>query len=78
MWNDVRSFFVVNNFSNDLMHDLLEGVLKYDSSLLLNHLIFYSKYFSLETLNNRIETFNYGPVDIRNRPTLITADNLKR
>lgn len=77
-WNDVHSFSVVNNFSVDIMHDLLEGVFKYDLALILNHLIYYSKYISLENLNNRIETFNYGPVDIRNRPTLITEDNLKR
>jgi len=77
-WNDVHSFSVVNNFSVDIMHDLLEGVFKYDLALILNHLIFYSKYFSLDNLNNRIETFNYGPVDIRNRPTLIKEDNLKR
>jgi len=77
-WNDVHSFSVVNNFSVDITHNLLKCVFKYDLALILNHLIFYSKYFSLDNLNNRIETFNYGPVDIRNRPTLITEDNLKQ
>lgn len=36
------------------------------------------KYFSIDTLNDRIESFNYGPTDIRNRPTLTTEINIKR
>jgi len=29
-------------------------------------------------LNDRIESFNYGPTDVRNRPTLTTEMNIKR
>lgn len=41
-------------------------------------MIFDFKYFTVETLNNRVETFNYGPIDIRNRPTLISTEHLKQ
>lgn len=58
------------------MHDMLEGVCNYDIGLMLK--IFDFKYFTINTLNNRIELFDYGPIDIRNRPTLISNDeNLK-
>jgi hypothetical protein len=44
---------------------------------MLNQMIFSLKYFTLITLNNRIESFNYGLIDIRNRPPLISVDSLK-
>ncbi|XP_050063305.1 uncharacterized protein LOC126552640 [Aphis gossypii] len=78
VWNDVESFDVTSNFSVDIMHDMLEGVCKYDVGFLLKELIFNLKYFSIDTLNERIESFNYGPTDIRNRPTLINEMNIKR
>ncbi|XP_008189668.1 uncharacterized protein LOC103311743, partial [Acyrthosiphon pisum] len=72
IWNDVGSFNVTTNYSVDIMHDMAEGVCKYDIGLILKEMIYNLKYFSLDTLNNRIESFNYEPVDIRSRPTLIT------
>ncbi|CAI6372005.1 unnamed protein product [Macrosiphum euphorbiae] len=78
IWNDVGSFNVTTNYSVDIMHDMAEGVCKYDVGLILKEMIYNLKYFSLDTLNNRIESFNYGPVDIRSRPTLITDTSLKR
>ncbi|KAL4143066.1 hypothetical protein QTP88_005438 [Uroleucon formosanum] len=59
IWNDLNSFWATENYSFDIMHDVLEG------------------YFTVEISNDRIETFNYGPIDIRNRPTLISTENLK-
>jgi len=59
------------------MHDMLEGVSTYDIGLILKYMIFEFKYFTVDTLNNRIETFNYGPIDIRNRSTLLPTENLK-
>jgi len=59
------------------MHDLLEGVCKYDIGLMLNRMIFSLMYFTLKTLNDRIESFNYGSIDIRSRPPLISDDSLK-
>lgn len=40
------------------MHDIPEGVARYDMALIINGLI-EQKYFKLEELNNRI-MFNYG------------------
>jgi hypothetical protein len=58
------------------MHHILEGVCQYDIGLILKYMVFDFKYFTLEILNYRIETFSYGPIEIRNKPTLI-SENLK-
>jgi hypothetical protein len=77
VWNQIDSFHVTDNYSVDVMHDMLEGVCNYDIGLMLKRMIFDLKYFSLNTLNNRIELFDYGPIDIRNRPTMISSESLK-
>lgn len=41
-------------------------------------MVFNLNYFSIHTLNDRIESFNYGPTDFRNRSPLISEENLKR
>ena len=56
------------------MHDILEGVAKYDLSLILYHLIS-KEYFSLEQLNYRIINFEYGPT-VTNKPAPIAHDEL--
>lgn len=78
VWNDLISFTVTENFSVDIMHDMLEGVCKFYIGLILKQMIFDFNYFSIETLNNRIETFNYGSLDIHSRPTLLSSENLRR
>lgn len=77
IWNSIESFNVVNNLSVDLMHGLLEGVCNYDMSGILRSFILDSKYFSVETLNSRIQLFDYGLIEIRNRPPLISEQALK-
>jgi len=68
VWNDLISFTVTDNFSVDIMHDMLEGVCKFEIGLILKLMIFDFNYFSIETLNN--QAFDYGSLDIRSRPTL--------
>jgi len=77
IWNTIHSFHVVNNYSVDLMHDILEGVCGYDIFSILRHFVFVMIYFTLETLNRRIKFFNYGPTGIRNRPPLFSENTLK-
>lgn len=76
MFNVLLSFHIVINLMVDIMHDLLEGVCHYDLCAILNYLIFVHQYFTLETLNERVQNFNYGP-DYGNKPTLITADRIR-
>jgi len=77
VFNQVTSFHVTENLSVDIMHDMLEGVCKIELANLLYVMIKQLKYFDLETLNNRIECFNYTSLEIRNRPPLLSLDSLK-
>lgn len=71
VFNDIPSFHVTQNYSVDLMHDLLEGVCHYDMIEILDHLIFTRKYFSLDTLNFKMNVFDYSSIDLRNKPPMI-------
>ncbi|KAF2886229.1 hypothetical protein ILUMI_19945 [Ignelater luminosus] len=77
IWHNLSGFHVVDNFTVDIMHDLLEGVCNYDISGLLRAIIFDLKLFSIDTLNSRIQMFNYTEIESSNRPPIIAVDRLK-
>lgn len=56
-WNILLKFHVVENFSVDIMHDLLEGVCHYDMAHIISKLI-KCNWFTLDILNERIKMFN--------------------
>lgn len=60
LWRQVDGFDMFKHASVDLMHDILEGVVRYAMKEVLKGL-FSKKYFNLQELNNRIALFNYGP-----------------
>ncbi|XP_066590791.1 uncharacterized protein [Prorops nasuta] len=75
VFNDVNNFHVTENYCADIMHDLFEGVCSYDIGLILHHIIFIQKLFTLNTANFRIKHFDYG--NEKNKPPLLTEINLK-
>ncbi|KAF2889611.1 hypothetical protein ILUMI_16562 [Ignelater luminosus] len=77
IWHNLSGFHVVDNFTVDIMHDLSEGVCNYDISGLLRAIIFDLKLFSIDSLNSRIQMFNYTEIESSNRPPIITVDRLK-
>lgn len=56
------------------MHDVFEGIVPYEVSLVLQQLI-KDNIFTLDFLNCRISSFQYGSVDARNKPE---AQNLHK
>ncbi|KMQ88400.1 hypothetical protein RF55_12125, partial [Lasius niger] len=52
--------FVNNVLLTDLMHDLLEGVTHYNFCAILEELISVKRYFTLQTLNDRVQNFDYS------------------
>lgn len=76
IWHDLSNFHVTTNISVDLMHDLLEGILRYDMALLINNLI-EKKYFTLGRLNERIKFFKFSKCDIGNPMPQIKLTHLK-
>ena len=72
---DLPYFCVSKNKAADLMHDILEGVAKYDLNVIIPNLI--SKgYFDLNHLNSVISSFNFGRVYSKTRPSLFKTSNL--
>lgn len=59
VWNSLPNFHLTQNLSCDIMHDIYEGVCRYDLGQILYKLIFVDKYLTLDVLNNRIRFFNF-------------------
>ncbi len=60
----------------DIMHDLLEGVLPYEVKNLLRHLVA-NDHINGSQLNGIMESFEFGFMEISNRPTPISKATLK-
>lgn len=60
IFNNIINFHITKNISIDPMHDLLEGISRYDIAKILRHLICEEKAFSVEILNERIHNFNHS------------------
>ena len=72
--NSSSYFHVVDGLCADIMHDVLEGALPYETKLLLKHCIKCS-YFTLQVLNARMGSFVYWQ-DARDKPAQISAATL--
>ena len=70
--NKLTTFPAAFNLVQDIMHDILEGICKYDIVLVCKHCIT-NKMFTLEVLNKRIQSINYGYHDKLNKPPIITC-----
>lgn len=73
-FNILQSFHAVENYSVDIMHDLLEGVCVYEVSYILRNFIVEQRLFTLDTLNWRLEYFNFN--SISSRPPTISSSQL--
>ena len=68
--NQSPNYHILDNYAFDFTHDLWLGVVQNELSLVLTSLI-EEKLFSLDFINSRIKSFNYGNTDIKNRPNLL-------
>lgn len=59
------------------MHDVLEGVLQYETRLLLMQFIYQDHYFLLGQLNQQIESFELYYSEVKSRPSLLTQANIQ-
>lgn len=74
--NQLPSFHVTKNYYSDIMHDAFEGIVKY--GLMHSILYFIRKgFFSLDELNDKIEYFDYGEIEVRNKCAKIKVSHLK-
>lgn len=89
VFNTIPSYHVTANFSVDFMHDLFEGICRYDMGRILYNLIYGHDCFSLETLNWNMNNFDHGSVKgkniikslaitaIKNKHIIISASEMK-
>lgn len=74
IWNEIDYFHVYENYCSDpLLHELAEGVGKRAMSKILSHYIHETKIFTLNCVNQRLNTFNYRDNGITNRPPVIAS-----
>lgn len=78
IWHEIPGFHLTENFSVDIMHDLFEGVCKYDMTLILKYLIFDASFFSMDMLNARLKSFSYSDHDNHNKPPMLSVDNIMK
>lgn len=72
--HNVKYFDVCKCFPEDAMHILLEGVVPYETKFLLKFLIDDQKCLTLKKLNGRLECFDYGYMNIKNKPSPINRE----
>lgn len=75
IWNELSNFHVYENISCDIMHDLFEGVLRYEMAQVIYNLL-EAELFSIETLNSRIKFGIYDSSET-NHPPSIKLDHVR-
>lgn len=86
IFNDIPGYHVINNTSVDPMHDILEGICRYDMAKILSNLIDKEKFFTIDILNERMSTIssssdkNVTPAlkheAIKNEKIILTASEM--
>ncbi|XP_041919960.1 uncharacterized protein LOC121684096 [Alosa sapidissima] len=64
--NSLQYFHTANNFSVDIMHDILEGVGQFEVKLVLQYI--QDNFLNADQIAGRIHAFDYGYNQQRNRP----------
>lgn len=76
----LKYFHLSNNYGLDTMHDMSEGVIMMEIKLVLDQLI-KKNVITVDLLNKRIHSFQYGFKEVKNRPSsnfmLIEIKNIK-
>lgn len=68
--NDIGQFHVANwQLPQDVMHVLLEGVVKQEIQLILRQYIYTKKLFTASTFNSRLDSFQYQYTEISSKPS---------
>lgn len=75
--NEARFFHCTENLIFDVDHDLAQGIIPMEIRLVLKEFICVRRAFTAQDLNRRIRAYNYGPQDMKNKPSAnFTADSL--
>lgn len=73
VFNSLENFHVCNpGLPPCLAHDLLEGITAFDLKIFIDYFV-EERWFSISTLNKRIESFQYSLHDNRDKPCPVSA-----
>lgn len=72
--DELQYFKVIESFTPDIMHDILEGVLKLELPLIMESFI-KQGYITIDYVNLHLDAFDYGYTDACNKPRCITRSN---
>jgi len=75
--SELNHFQVTQNYSVDIMHDIFEGVARYDVALFLKYIIYDQKIINLRTFNKLKQEFDYGAIEIGNMGPQIKEEQIK-
>lgn len=75
-FNTIPYFHVTSNASVDPMHDILEGICRYDIGKILYNFIYEENFFTLEILNERILYFS-NTSSGKNIPRKLSRESIK-
>jgi hypothetical protein len=71
--NSIRYFHVTRGLPPDIMHDILEGVGKYEMALVVQNFVSRGL-LTITWLNAKIETWKFGELDARSKPVAFPVD----
>lgn len=75
IFNKIPNFHVLENLSVDPMHDLLEGICRYDISKILNNFIYIEQFFTSQIFNERL--LNCTSLFNDNVPPPLNSESIK-
>ncbi|XP_075163520.1 uncharacterized protein LOC142236148 [Haematobia irritans] len=77
IFNRINGYSVIDNLYADILHDIFEGVLRYDVCHVLLHFL-KNKKFDIDLLNIRKQQFQYGSSEQGNKSQSIELNCLKK
>ncbi len=75
---ELKNFSVVKNLPHDIMHDLFEGIVPRERKCILVEFCIRSNFFSVKTFNQRLVNFDYGQLELGDKPAEIDEVSLKK
>ena len=69
-------FDVCKCFPEDIMHILFEGIVPYETKIFLKYMIDERRYITLKHLNQVVDSFDFGYMNKKDRPTPLTRETI--
>lgn len=75
--SQLKYYHPVENYTADIMHDILEGIAPFEVNLLLRDIILTKKVVALDEFNTMLKCFDYGKIMLASKPSEIVLSKLQ-